>query len=209
MGYTRIVEVGCGKAFFLEMLREGFDVTGFDPTYKGETDGSSSNTFGRATASRRTASCCAMSWSTSKIPLAFLLALKEANGGGGKIYIEVPSFDWICDHRAWFDIFYEHANYFRLSDFRRMFAKIDTCGDLFGKQYLYVVADLASLGMPAFAQNDRVSFPTDFTRSLASRAQSPEPRAQSPEPRPPSGAGRPKGSSSRCYANASAPLSPS
>ena len=90
----------------------------------------------------------------------------------------MPSFDWICDRRAWFDIFYEHANYFRLSDFRRMFGDVDACGYLFGEQYLYVVADLASLRVPEFDPNDRVDFPTDFTRSLTNtRAQSPEPRA--------------------------------
>ena len=36
MGRDSIVEVGCGKGFFLEMLLgKGFDVTGFDPTYEG------------------------------------------------------------------------------------------------------------------------------------------------------------------------------
>ena len=184
MGRTKIVEVGCGKAFFLEMLlARGFDVTGFDPTYEGDNRRIVKQYFRQGHGIQANGLVLRHVLEHIEDPLAFLLALKEANGGGGKIYIEVPSFDWICDHRAWFDIFYEHANYFRLSDFRRMFAKIDTCGDLFGKQYLYVVADLASLGMPVLAQNDRVSFPTDFTRSLASRAQSPEPRAQSPEPR--------------------------
>ena len=32
----RLVEVGCSKGFFFEMLlADGFDVTGFDPTYEG------------------------------------------------------------------------------------------------------------------------------------------------------------------------------
>lgn len=33
----KIIEIGCGKGYFLEMLRKnGFDVTGFDPAYEGD-----------------------------------------------------------------------------------------------------------------------------------------------------------------------------
>jgi SAM-dependent methyltransferase len=36
LGTSRIVEVGCGKGYFLEKLQaDGFDVTGFDPAYTG------------------------------------------------------------------------------------------------------------------------------------------------------------------------------
>ena len=56
----------------------------------------------------------------------------------------MPCLDWICKHRAWFDIFYEHVNYFRLTDFQRLFQRIEDSGHLFGGQYLYVVAELAS-----------------------------------------------------------------
>jgi 2-polyprenyl-3-methyl-5-hydroxy-6-metoxy-1,4-benzoquinol methylase len=36
MGNQQLVEVGCGKGFFLEMLLErGVDIIGFDPTYEG------------------------------------------------------------------------------------------------------------------------------------------------------------------------------
>jgi hypothetical protein len=48
------------------------------------------------------------------------------------------------DRRAqsWFDLFYEHVNYFRLDDLRRMFGTVHEAGHLFGGQYLYIVADL-------------------------------------------------------------------
>jgi len=37
MGKTALVEVGCGKGVFLEMLlKQGCDVTGFDPAYEGD-----------------------------------------------------------------------------------------------------------------------------------------------------------------------------
>jgi hypothetical protein len=78
-------------------------------------------------------------------PAGFLAGLRESNGGGRKIYVEVPCMDWIADHHAWFDIFYEHVNYFRLADFKRLFGTVHEAGHCFSGPYLYVVADLASL----------------------------------------------------------------
>src|SRR5205085_4569338 len=35
----KVVEIGCGKAYFLEMLSDrGIDITGFDPTYEGDSN---------------------------------------------------------------------------------------------------------------------------------------------------------------------------
>ena len=81
-------------------------------------------------------------------PVDFLADVLRANGGRGDIYLEVPCFDWIRSHRAWFDIFYEHVNYFRLDDFHRMFGTVRESGHLFGGQYLYAIADLATLRAP-------------------------------------------------------------
>lgn len=99
-------------------------------------------------------------------PVYFLHQLKEANSGDGKIYIEVPVFDWICKHRAWYDICYEHVNYCRMSDFHRMFGKVIESGSVFGGQYLYVVADLQTIRNPHIDMNDRVHFPEKFTETL-------------------------------------------
>ena len=104
-------------------------------------------------------------------PFAFLSAIAEANGNVGKIYIEVPCLDWICEHRAWFDIFYEHVNYFRLADFRRMFGKIHDSGHVFGGQYLYAVADLATLHKPQLEKSDAFSFPQDFLSDIGRMAE--------------------------------------
>ena len=104
-------------------------------------------------------------------PYDFLCRLRDANGGGGLIYIEVPCFDWILSKRAWFDIFYEHVNYFRLYDFDRMFSRVIRKGRFFVNQYLYVVADLASLRDPVFEQSNTVDFSSDFLRELSSEEQ--------------------------------------
>jgi SAM-dependent methyltransferase len=167
MGRQSIVEVGCGKGFFLEMLLSmGFDVVGFDPTYEGRNPRIVRQYFDPTAGIRASGIVLRHVLEHIQDPFRFLELLRDANGGAGKIYIEVPCFDWISRHRAWFDIFYEHVNYFRLADFRRLFGRIDESGHLFGGQYLYVVADLSSLTRPQFDPNDHVQLAADFTGSL-------------------------------------------
>lgn len=171
MGRNRIVEIGCGKAYLLEMLlAKGFDITGFDPTYEGNNPRVVKEYFKPVQGSRAHGLVLRHVLEHIYDPFGFLMRLKEANGGGGKIYIEVPCFDWICRRRAWFDIFYEHVNYFRMSDFRRMFGKIEASGSLFGEQYIHVVAELGSLQAPEYDPADPVDFPADFSQGLISGA---------------------------------------
>jgi len=162
-----VIEVGCGKGYFLEYLaKEGYDITGIDPAYEGNNP--------------RVIKACfepSLGLSSENIvlrhvlehmsdPYSFLQAIASANGNVGKIYIEVPCLDWICEHKAWFDIFYEHVNYFRLSDFHRMFQTVYESGHVFGGQYLYVVADLASLRKPVCTEADIFTFPDDFLSGI-------------------------------------------
>jgi len=168
LGKRSLIEVGCGKGFFLGMLLErGVDVTGFDSTYDGDNPRVIKKYFEPGII-KKPANGLILRHVLEHIqnPVDFLLRLKEANGGKGLIYIEVPCFDWICEHRAWFDIFYEHVNYFRLSDFRRMFGRVIKSGKLFGDQYIYVIADLESLRQPTFEKIDAVTFPSDFVSDL-------------------------------------------
>ena len=173
LGKEALVEVGCGKGFFLEMLLErGIDVTGFDSTYDGNNPRVVKKYFEPGIIATP-AKGLILRHVLEHIPNPhdFLCQLRDANGGGGLIYIEVPCFDWILRKRAWFDIFYEHVNYFRLSDFDRMFGRVIKKGRFFGDQYLYVVADLASLQGPVFDQSDAVDFPSDFLHRLNSGEQ--------------------------------------
>lgn len=169
IGKRGVVEVGCGKGYFLEMLTaKGFDITGFDPTYEGDNPAVVKKYFASELGIRAVGIVLRHVLEHIQDPFQFLLQLKEANGGSGRIYIEVPCFDWICERRAWFDVYYEHVNYFRLNDFHSMFGTIYECGRLFGKQYLYVVAELASLKQPEYVEERRVNFPDDFLSSLNS-----------------------------------------
>ncbi len=171
LGRERLVEVGCGKGFFLEMLLErGLDVWGFDPTYEGINPRVVRQFFHPGMGLQYTGVVLRHVIEHIRDPYQFLVGLRDANGGSGLVYLETPVFDWICDHRAWFDVFYEHVNYFRISDFHRMFGTVLESGTLFGGQYLYVVADLATLRPPRMDPADRVRFPTDFTRSLMAQS---------------------------------------
>ncbi len=168
MGRKGLVELGCGKGFFLELLSDkGFDVTGFDPAYEGSNPKVKRQYFTHEM--MRSSQGIILRHVLEHIvnPVKFLYQLKLANGGKGKVYVEVPCFDWICEHKAWFDIFYEHVNYFRLSDFKRIFGEVIDSGRLFGGQYLYIVAELSSLRSPKIEMDDRVAFPDNFLAALA------------------------------------------
>lgn len=168
LGRERLVEVGCGKGFFLELLLErGVDITGFDATYEGSNPRVRRQYYEPGVIDRAEGLVLRHVLEHVQDPYGFLKLMRDANGGSGRIYIEVPCFDWICEHKAWFDIFYEHVNYFRLADFRRMFGAIVDCGRLFGGQYLYVVAELSSLRAPVYDAADPVHFPADFTHQAA------------------------------------------
>lgn len=175
IGKRSIVEIGSGKGFFLEMLAaEGFSVTGFDPAYEGDNPAIVRDYFKPGLEIRAEGIVLRHVLEHVWDPVTFLQTLKQDNGVKRKIYIEVPCFDWICQHRAWFDIFYEHVNYFRISDFKRMFGTIHECGKLFNGQYLYVVAELSTLRRPKYDKSNRVPFPDDFLRCLDKTARAAE-----------------------------------
>jgi len=140
------------------LVRLDYDVTGFDPVYEGNNIRIQRRYFDQNIIGHAEGTILRHVLEHVQQPVDFLKQIKVANGGKGRIYIEVPCLDWICKYKAWFDIFYEHVNYFRLSDFKRMFGEIIASGYLFGEQYLYVVAELATLRGPEIDTNDRVLF---------------------------------------------------
>jgi hypothetical protein len=162
LGRDRIVEVGCGKGLFVRLLADrGVDVAGFDPAYEGDDLRIVSRAFSPDERMHARGLVLRHVLEHIRNPVAFLQQLRDANGGG-LLYVEVPCLDWILAHRAWFDIFYEHVNYFRLADFTRMFRTVVQAERLFGGQYLGVIVDLATLRTPRIDDGDRVLFPGDF-----------------------------------------------
>ena len=168
-GSMGILEIGCGKGRFLEaMLAAGHDARGVDAAYEGDCDRVIRSDFGPALGLHGDAIVMRHVLEHIPSPFAFLQMVRDANGGHGRIYIEVPCLDWILRHKAWFDVFYEHVNYFRLDDFARLFGHVIDSGRLFGGQYLYAVAELDSLRDPAHAPAPprEATLPADFFGSL-------------------------------------------
>ncbi|MFW3898026.1 class I SAM-dependent methyltransferase [Pseudomonas bharatica] len=167
-----LIEVGCGKGYFLELLRErGYAVTGIDPAYEGDSADVIKAPFTAELDLRADAIVLRHVLEHIADPVGFLHEIARANGNAGLIYIEVPCLDWIIEHKAWFDLFYEHVNYFRLSDLQRLFGRVLEAGRLFGEQYLYVVADLASLRRLDDGAAEPLRLPADFNASLARAVQ--------------------------------------
>lgn len=161
-----LIEVGCGKGWFLEtLIARGYRVTGVDPAYEGDNPTVVKAPFTRDLGLRGDAVVLRHVLEHIPDPVAFLGEIAAANQGG-QIYIEVPCLDWIAEHRAWFDLFYEHVNYFRLADLLRLFGTVHESGRLFGGQYLYVVADLATLRSHERVTAEPFVFPEGFSAGI-------------------------------------------
>lgn len=144
----RVVEVGCGKGFFIDFLRQrGVDAIGFDPAYEGDNPAIVKDYFSDRYPIQASFVVLRHTLEHVAEPLQFLHQIAQANGHRGKIYIEVPTFDWIVEHEAVEDIFYEHCNYFTIETLSNLFRTSHT-GTLFGGQYIYLVAHLSELHRP-------------------------------------------------------------
>lgn len=142
-----IVEVGCGKGDFVEMVQADgfFKIQGFDASFEGNNSAIEKRYLNKN--DRIKADLVVLRHVLEHLPnpYNFLLMLKEVFKNS-KIYIEVPNYDWIIDNKTYFDITYEHVNYFSQKSLRKLFKKSSTRhGLLFDDQYQYVVADLSSL----------------------------------------------------------------
>ncbi|MCX7817498.1 MAG: class I SAM-dependent methyltransferase [Syntrophales bacterium] len=162
-----LLEIGCGKGFFLKLLQDrGFEAIGCDPAYDGDNPSIIKSLYNPELNLKADAIILRHVLEHIPNPYSFLRQICDGNDGHGRIYIEVPCFEWILKHKAWFDIFYEHVNYFRMRDFYSLFGCIYEAGYLFGDQYLYVVADLSTLKPPSMDEEAYINFPPDFLRTI-------------------------------------------
>ena len=142
----KVVEVGCGKGVFFEMmLNENIDCWGFDPTYEGNNERIKKEYFDE-THKGIEADVIIMRHTLEHItkPFSFLHTIAKANDYKGFLFVEVPTFDWIVNKNAFWDIFYEHCNYFTEQSLGCMFDDAVT-GNFFGGQYIYLWADLSKI----------------------------------------------------------------
>jgi hypothetical protein len=166
LGRDNLSEVGCGQGFFLEMLQaDSFDITGFDPAYRGNNKNIVKELFYPNSFKPYKGIIMRHVLEHIPNPFDFLHQLRNKNGGG-LIYIEVPCFDWICKKKNWYDIFYEHVNYFRMKDFEKMFGRLILKKYLFGGQYLGIVADLSTIQKTVVNDTDKINFPNNIFKGL-------------------------------------------
>jgi len=172
-----IVEIGCGKGYFLEMMQAaGLAVTGYDTAYEGHNP-AIHKAYLDTTAG---ADFFVLRHVLEHIPdpFAFLGSLARTARPSTKLYIEVPCFDWIVAQRAFYDVFYEHCNYFTLPVLCSAFAGVFESGHLFDGQYLYAVVDLSTFRRPTGAAAQRqgpLAFDTMIDGLVASVAGHPPP----------------------------------
>lgn len=139
----KVLEIGCGKGFFMDMLKEqGVDISGIDPTYEGDSELIIKDYYSKHYFYLN-ADLIILRHTLEHIPdpLGFVQMIAESNGYKGKIYIEIPTFEWISEHAAIEDVFYEHCNYFTKNTAHLLFddAIIE---HTFNGQYLSILADL-------------------------------------------------------------------
>lgn len=139
-----VVDVGCGKGGFVELLREkGVNAIGYDNAYQGDSPYIRKSFFSVDSHDRGHLLTLRHVLEHIPSPWQFVDGIAAANGYEGFLYVEVPDLEWILEHCAYFDLFHEHVNYFRADDFSRRFGDgVIFQSKGFSGQYLSVIINL-------------------------------------------------------------------
>ena len=149
----RVLEVGCGKGDFLKMVckKTGRSGIGYDTSYEGP----SKALLGAVEFHTRYVSSADIKEPLSAILCRHVvehigsigdflgeLARMARAGGDPLVFLETPDFGWIAEQGAFWDVFYEHCNYFSRAALRDL---CDRAGftvirhnAVFGRQYQWI-----------------------------------------------------------------------
>jgi len=127
---TKILEIGCGEGEFLKRLcsKTGARGFGYDPAYRGENKCGENVSFSKRyfnpAEAKEKFDVVVLRHVLEHIPepYAFLKSIcdNEILLPDARLWIEVPDFEWILNKGVFYDITYEHCNYFfkqTLADF--------------------------------------------------------------------------------------------
>ncbi len=144
----------------------GYNIVGFDPAYEGPNPYIIRRNFCSDTGLNAQGIILRHVLEHIKDPVHFLQLIRASNNMSGLVYMEVPCLDWISQHGAWFDIYYEHVNYFRMRDLQAMFEVVVESGHMFGGQYIYIIADLETLKNPVRDEKDIFCLQDNFLNTV-------------------------------------------
>ena len=143
-----ICEIGCGKGHFLNLLEKKYkNIVGYDTSY----DGKKKNIFKRYLTNKDkiTADLIILRHTLEHINnyYDFLKMIKKLSTSDPYILIEVPDVNWIIKKQAFWDITYEHVNYFSKKTFQFLFNKPVIIKNVFQGQYLLILAKISNLNL--------------------------------------------------------------
>jgi len=143
-----IIEIGCGKGFFFKLLEKNFKkIRGFDSTYVGNNKNIKKRYVNKNDLIKE--DLIILRHTLEHIPnhYNFLKLIKKISTNNPYILIEVPDFDWIKKNQTFFDITYEHVNYFTKKTFKKLFNNKAKIKNVFKGQYLLVLAKINDLNL--------------------------------------------------------------
>ena len=176
---SKLVEVGCGKGKFLEIVNHDghFDYCGFDTAYEGKDKKIEKRYLTKKDNIHADVVILRHTLEHIQSPHLFLSLLSEIFPPSALIFIEVPQLDWIEENQILFDFTYEHVNYFNTYSLSSFFSKVIDSGNLLCGQAQYLMAKFESLDLSQWEtyadldqwQNYEFSYYYDAFRALTSR----------------------------------------
>lgn len=146
---NKIVEVGCGKGEFLSIIKKDkyFFYEGYDSTYEGNDKKIIKRYLNSNDRIKTDIVVLRHVLEHIPKPFTFLKKIKKIFGSAF-IFIEVPNYSWIIKNNAFYDITYEHVNYFSKKSLRLIFNNKYSLSKLcFNQQYQYILANLQNLSL--------------------------------------------------------------
>lgn len=148
-----VYDVGCGKGTFLKMLCEMYpniEGVGIDPSYEGNLNPMSNLFFIRDffkhehVPKRPSLILSRHVFEHIEFSKDFLKIINEPirTYDDVPVFIEVPDFQWIVENKTFWDLCYEHCNYFSERSLKEVFhntwSKLTKISKAFNNQYLWV-----------------------------------------------------------------------